>query len=309
MDTALDAPPSHIVVTSADWIADPDGLFVADFDLLARMPGIEALDIICTAATLASGFHGRIREWLPGLEEVDSADSAAADVERTSSRPVLIVPAGATPEQLWFVRRDREEEVLAVARAIGGSARTLDGRGNGVQHGLVYKRPLPYLYLAPATFGAAGIGYETADALPLAAEPVAAAVDLVLDAVETSFSRDALVALLRSPHFDFGPSAESPRAVSAFDRALSEKRYLGGVERLEALAAEWSDDNARAPAQRAVTVARELTALNDPAPASDLLRSLKSILHCALAPTSSRSIRSRLVSIAPGRRSTACWSR
>ena len=33
-------PVRHIVVSVADWIADPDGLFVADFDLLARVPGL-----------------------------------------------------------------------------------------------------------------------------------------------------------------------------------------------------------------------------------------------------------------------------
>ena len=270
MDAVVDAPPRHIVVTVADWIADPDGLFVADFDLLARMPGVEAVDIICTAATLASGFHGRIREWLPGLEETDSAQSTEFGAGQSSPRPALIVPAGAPPEQPWFVRRDREEELMAAAWTIGGAA--------NVRHALVYKRPLPYLYLAPATFGAAGIAYETADALPLAAEPVAAAVDLILDAVETSFSRDALVALLRSPHFDFAGMAASPAAVSAFDRALSEQRYLGGVDRLETLVAEWADDNARATAQAAMAIARDLGPLNDPATASHLLRALKSIL-------------------------------
>ena len=264
IDASVDAPPRHIVVTVADWIADPDGLFVADFDLLARIAGVETVDIVCTAATLASGFHGRIRDWLPGLEEIEGTDVEAA------SRPALIVPAGAPPEQPWFQRRDREEELTAVARAIGESAH--------VPHAVVYKRPLPYLYLAPATFGAAGIAYETADALPLAAEPVAAAVDLILDAVETSFSRDALVALLRSPHFDFAGMAASPFAVSRFDRALSEKRYLGGVERLEAVVDEWSDDGARATAQAALTIARQLRLLDDPAPASHLLRALKSIL-------------------------------
>jgi RecB family exonuclease len=270
MDAAVDAPPRHIVVTVADWIADPDGLFVADFDLLARIPGVEAVDIICTAGTLASGFHGRIREWLPGLEEIDAAQSTAPSAERTSPRPALIVPAGAPPEQPWFVRRDREEELLAMARTIGGSAQ--------VAHALVYKRPLPYLYLAPTTLGAAGIAYETADALPLAAEPVAAAVDLILDAVETSFSRDALVALLHSPHFDFAGLAASRAAVSGFDRALSDKRYLGGIERLEAVVAEWPDDDTRATARAGMAIARDLQPLNAPATASHLLRTLKSIL-------------------------------
>jgi hypothetical protein len=41
-------PVRHVVVTVADWIADSDGLYVADFDLLARLPGLESLDIVAT---------------------------------------------------------------------------------------------------------------------------------------------------------------------------------------------------------------------------------------------------------------------
>ena len=93
----------------------------------------------------------------------------------------------------------------------------------------MYKRPLPYLYLAPETLGAAAIPYQTSDALPLAAEPTAAAVDLVLDLVETSFSRDSIVALLRSPHFCFESKTGllTREQVSALDRGLSDARYLG----------------------------------------------------------------------------------
>ena len=39
---------------------------------------------------------------------------------------------------------------------------------------VVFQRPLPYLYLARQVFGDAGLPYEAFDALPLAAEPVAA---------------------------------------------------------------------------------------------------------------------------------------
>ena len=113
-------PVSNVVVTVADWIADPDGLFVADFDLLARMPGVETLDIVGTEGTLGSGFHQRVHEWLPGLEETTGAEIAGGGA---GTRPYLSVPAGAPPEQLWFVRRDREEELIAVARRSG-----LDGR-------------------------------------------------------------------------------------------------------------------------------------------------------------------------------------
>ena len=67
-------PPSNpireIIVTVADWIADPAGLYLADFDLLTRLPGLEEVDVVATTALLESGFHQRIHEWLPGIEEV-----------------------------------------------------------------------------------------------------------------------------------------------------------------------------------------------------------------------------------------------
>src|SRR5262249_45642070 len=158
-----------------------------------------------------------------------------------------------------------------------------------------FKAPLPYLYLARDVFGDANIGYRTTESLPLATEPTAAALDLVLDAVETRFARAPLVALLRSPHFSFTadrlgewPNPHNPQnafdvapsAVSAvngasdfaaLDRMLSAKRYLGGLARLEALAAgEGSEDVAEA-LSAALGAARALSPLLEPAPASEQL--------------------------------------
>ena len=290
IEKPISPPPAHIVVTVADWIADPDGLFVADFDLLARMPGVQTIDIIATEATLASGFHQRLHEWLPGLEETTDGDAS----EQPAARPFLTVPPGAPLEQPWFVRRDREEELIAIARRYGGhkgrpggpEGRRYGGEmqgslpfdEGGVRVAVVYKRPLPYLYLAPATLGAAGLGYETADALPLAAEPTAAAVDLLLDAVETGFSRESLVAMLRSPHFRIVDPPASAASVSALDRALSEKRYLGDPARLQQIVEGWTDEATRNAAAGAVVVSRRLLPLADPAPASALLHRLASLL-------------------------------
>src|SRR5262249_9794496 len=39
-------PVRHVVVTVADWIADPQGLSRADFDLLARLPALETVDVV-----------------------------------------------------------------------------------------------------------------------------------------------------------------------------------------------------------------------------------------------------------------------
>ncbi|MGE3518901.1 MAG: hypothetical protein AB7J63_08115, partial [Vicinamibacterales bacterium] len=62
--SSADARPiEHVVVTVADWIADPSGLTVADFNLLNRLPYLEAIDIVATEAILGSGFHERIHTW------------------------------------------------------------------------------------------------------------------------------------------------------------------------------------------------------------------------------------------------------
>ena len=107
-------------------------------------------------------------------------------------RPIPIARGSLTA----IVKRSLSPWRIGCVRAIRIRRRRFD------RAAIVFKHPLPYLYLAPDTLGAAGIPYRIADALPLAAEPVATTVDLVLDAVETAFSRDALVALLRSPHLN-----------------------------------------------------------------------------------------------------------
>lgn len=259
-------PVRHIVVTVQDWIADPDGLFAADFDLLARLPGVEAIDIVCTEALLGSGFHQRLHNWWPGLEEANGPDIAGS---LPPVRPVLLTPAGGDPDQPWFTLRDREEELLSIVDQIQA-----DGSAALDREAVVYKRPLPYLYLVSETFGAAAIPYQTSHALPLAAEPTAAAVDLLLDLVETSFSRDSIVALLRSPHYRFESKTGTLKReqVSALDRGLSDARYLGELPRLEDLASRWTVAEAVPALEVALGAARELAPLLDPAPASRQIR-------------------------------------
>jgi RecB family exonuclease len=259
-------PLRRVVVTVADWIADPNGLYAADFDLLARVPGLLELDVVATERVLGSGFHQRVHDWLPGLEEVGGVGGSD---DLSGRRPTLLVPDGAS-DALWWTYRDREEELVAVARRLKADRR----RGDALpldRIAVVFKHPLPYLYLAAEVFGAAGVPHQAADGLPLAAEPTAAAFDLVLDVVESDFNRESLVSLLRSPHLRFTDAdIEVPRsAVAALDRALSEARHLGDLARLEALALEWPDDGPAAPALRAaVHAARELAPLAEPAPAS-----------------------------------------
>ena len=157
--------------------------------------------------------------------------------DRTATRdpqPMLVTPPGS--EEPWWTVRDREEELVAIARQI--KADEASGEAVPSSHtAVVFKRPLPYLYLAAEVFGAAGIPYEAFDALPLAAEPTVAALDLVLDAVAANFTRSTLIALLRSPHFVFtvDGAAVTRDMTSALDRTLSHARYLGDPARLDDL--------------------------------------------------------------------------
>ncbi len=261
----------HVVVTMPDWIADPDGLFVADFDLLARMPGLRLIDIVCTEAVLGSGFHERLHGWWPGLDEQKGLE--AEGVRRV--RPTLMTPPAAQGDQTWFTYRDREEELIAVARRI-----TLESRTDLDRTAVVFRRPLPYLYLAPDTLGADDIPFQSFYTFPLAAEPTAAVVDLVLEFVEANFTRPSIVALLRTPHLQLVDAADPLGSIAVLDRSLGDARYLGELPKLEALG---HIDPPAAPAlAAALEVARELAPLLEPAPASTQIRRLLAFLEARL---------------------------
>jgi RecB family exonuclease len=267
LDTPATTPVRAVLVTVADWIAEPGGLYVADFDLLARLPGLESIDVIATEKILESGFHQRVHDWLPGIEETSPE-------RRNAPGPRLAVP-GDGSGRAWFTVRDREEELVALARHVHANrpARTA----------IVYKRPLPYLYLAREVFASAGLTFQTADAFPLAAEPFAAALEIVLDLVSSSFTRMAIGSLLRSPHFSFGAAGTDRGAVSSLDRALSAARYLGGLEQLAAIAARWRESgdqsNALASLDAVLPALETLAPLRSPAPASDQVAQLLSFIR------------------------------
>ena len=167
---------------------------------------------------------------------------------------------------------------------------------------VVVQRPLPYLYLASSVCADRGLPFAAHDGLPLAAEPYAAAVDLVLACVREDFAREPLVALLGSPQFAFG-EADGPRgtaasrdaAVEALDRELALRRFTGGAVALQELDGEWTAapprPGTRAAAARpaaawAVEAARELAPLAVPAPPARGLDVLLAFLERrASAPT------------------------
>jgi len=226
-------PWRHVIVAVRDRAGDRYGLYSVDWDLLARVPGLERLDVVVTDTMLAGSFHERIHQCLPGIEEERFQDATPA--------PCLLPPATLS------VARDREEEVAAFARRVRARARgaeppVLD------RIAIVVRQRLPYVYLAREVFRSSGIPCQMFDALPLAAEPYAAAVDLLFSLVSANFARGPAIALLRSPHLRMtGPDGARvrPGDIAALDRALSEAGYLGGIETLDRLVESWRANESR----------------------------------------------------------------
>jgi len=255
LDPAARPGFTHLVVSVGDRTTDPSGgLYAADFDLMMRLPNVESIDIVATRSQLASGLHDRLRDLIPGLEEID------ADGPPRETR--LAAPAD-DPARLYFTARDREEELRAIARRIKETERREGPARALARVAVVFKRPLPYVYLAATAFDAAGIEYQAADALPLAAEPMAAVLDLLCAAVESRFARAALLAVLRSPHLRAEPEPLTDEDIDAFDRGLVEARYLGDPTTLARLAEQWSGSGGRA-ARAAAALALALQPLCAP---------------------------------------------
>ena len=241
--TASTRPLRHLVVAVADQPFDPDGFWPADVKLFATLPGLDRIDLVATSAVLDAGYRERLT--LAFIEIEDTAETPPLP-------PPTLIVANAPDATSAFSYRDREDELEGVARRLDGDRRA--GRQVALDRAaLVVARPLPYLYLAREVFAGAGIPFESNDALPLAAEPYAAAVDLVLECAAANFTRGALTALLRSPHFRFeAEGAEIDRAaVSRLDAALAADRYLGGLDRL----IPWAEASP-APVRAAASAAR-----------------------------------------------------
>ncbi len=269
----LRRPVPQVVLTVADRASGPDGLWSGDFDLLARLPGLVRLDVVSTSSLLAAGYRERLADLLPGIEETAAPSAPGA-------RARLVAP-DAAPRQRYFTWRDREEELLAVVRQV-------KSRPAAERTAVVFQRPLPYLYAARHLFASAGVPHEVTGTLPLASEPFASAIDLVLSFVSSGYARRPTVELLRSPHFHFSDADGflDPSAVSALDEALRDARYVGGHDEdaagpgnpLRRLAVRWAGPDGRGRRALAVRAARaaavaadDLEALTRPGPASALI--------------------------------------
>jgi RecB family exonuclease len=251
-------PLRHVVIAVGDRVSDQNGLWPADAAMLTSIDGLGQIDIVATDAQLDAGYFERLQLAFVGLEIEPPTPGSRLPT------PVLVDPV--------LSYRDREDELEGVARRLKSPNRSTPLH----RHALVVARPLPYLYLARSVFGGAGIPFESLDTLPLAAEPYAAALDLVLDFVSSGFTRASMTALLRSPHFVFMVDGRelAKSEVRNADLELAELRYLGGLDRLAALA-----ERTELPALRvALDIARALTPLTESRLLPDQLQTLTEFL-------------------------------
>jgi RecB family exonuclease len=245
----LARPWRHVILTVADQAAEPDGLWPADFDLLARLPGLAQLDVVATAALLDTGLRERLLDLLPGIEEEPWGSDEGPP-------PCLVRDEGG--ERPIFVARDREEELSGIVRrllaepaaAARGGPEAAETAAPHLESGppgrpplgetlIVYQRPLPYVYLAERMFARHGIACDRADALPLAAEPFAAAVDAVCEVVVSGYAREALLDALATPHFSWLPGRMplDPVGRQALAEWLGAQGFTAGREACAALLA------------------------------------------------------------------------
>ena len=215
-------PFDHVVVGVADHPADPRGLWPADFDLLGRLTGVAAIDVVLTDESHDAGFRDRLERELPGISERRADDGGAVPCIETPDEPA---------EARVFVSRDREEELRDVARVIRARAAETDHvlRESAA---VVFHRPLPYLYLAHQVLADAQVPYQAFDALPLGGEPYAALLDLVVAVARTGGTREASIALLRSAQLSGGDAGAAIDLddVAALDELLAERRSIGSAD-------------------------------------------------------------------------------
>ncbi|HXT68569.1 MAG TPA: PD-(D/E)XK nuclease family protein [Vicinamibacterales bacterium] len=270
-------PYDHIVIAVADHPSDPRGLWPADFDLLGRLRALATIEVVVTDALHDAGFRERMETELPGIEEA-RIETSAATASPVILRPVP-APGGEGADEICVVSRDREDELRDVARAVRHSA---PGGDLSEPTAVVFHRPLPYLYLAQRVFTEAHVPYQALDALPLAAQPYAAMLDVVLTAARTGATRGSAVELLRNGllHVEVDGERVTGRDVAALDEALAARRTVAEADTFaaEVLRAR-SGAGATRAAKAAASVREQLLAFRDGASASAQVRVLLDFLR------------------------------
>ena len=207
---------------------------VAEIDCLRQLAGVQSLSVITHRDLPPSRWHTVM---FPTLAEARSVDDANHHPSETRAEiPIWTKPASSPASRFGsghslegvFVARDREESVLRITKLLKLRA----GRGELPELSriaVVVARPLPYLYLAKKVFAESGVPYRLEGRFPLAAEPYAAAIDLILEFCESGGKRDSAIALLQSPFFVFPEIGR--RQLGAFTAQTARYREIGGFRR------------------------------------------------------------------------------
>ncbi len=282
-------PVDHVIIAVADHPSDPRGLWPADFDLAGRLRTLTRIDVVMTDDTHDAGFRERLERELPGIDE--------RRVEHPGTASRLVIPGG-DPDRRVFVSRDREEELRQVTRAVRARTAATD-HALTEPTAVVFYRPLPYLYLARQVLTDARVPYQAFDAQPLAGEPYAALLDLVLTVARTGGTRESAVALLRSAMIglDVDGQALAAADVAALDVALSERRATGEADSYASEVAAYfqerphrgrvSRDAAARGARAAAAVREALAAFRTGDRASAQVRALAAFLRRYERPAAS----------------------
>jgi hypothetical protein len=248
-------PYRHVVVAVGDRSSDRYGLWPADWDLLARLPALTALDVVVTDTALAGDLHERLHHLLPGLDEVREGDASDA------SSPVLRVPADGAQVH---VARDREEEVAGFARRVKAAVRcgALDRLDRAA---LVVRTPLPYVYVTREVLRSAGVlpDVRRAPARRRTGRPPSTR----LLGCRHRLRLGPAIALPGSPHFRFEDGGERRARPGTRSTARSPSSYLGQLSALRPLVEAWtarSASSSTAARRRAGRVLERLASALEP---------------------------------------------
>jgi len=198
-------------VTVADQAGEPTGLWPCDIDVLLRLPGLERVDVVATEETLAAGFHERLFDALPGIEECRPRDL-------DEPPPVLVAPPHGSG-RLHFVVRDREAELADVKTRIGPASRRSFTSGRC------------RICISRSSSSAMPACHSRRGCAPTRSRAVRGGLALLLEAVALADDTAARDALVRSPHLRFTADEEAmlPEVLRGMSGEAPVAQHLDGL--------------------------------------------------------------------------------
>ena len=116
------SPLRHVTVTVADRTADPEGLWPVDFMLLARLPGLEELDVICDRSDAVGGMARAARRGFARHRRNQAGPSAVPPLDSRHPAGGNDQPGGPARPLLTRSRgRARAGRTADQGRAAGGA--------------------------------------------------------------------------------------------------------------------------------------------------------------------------------------------